>query len=196
MKLDGIIARNLTRDRVHPTLNRIEEQTALMWRTRNCDLENWVSFAVNRLDPLRRGTEAGVENQNLSFNRGCNVYDWEYARGETEIVTGAVDGLIVVDSVNVLVSSENSCRVFFSRTQLCVQVHACMNILCTYLFIWTPKLPQVATSFFWKRERQVNNALCYPWLKLKFTEGQITKIREHSSRCAWKRMFHVERVEP
>lgn len=78
MELDHIIARNLMQERMHPTLNGIEVQTALTWRSRNCDLENWVTFALNRLDRLRQEIEASVEHQILSSNNGCDVYclDW------------------------------------------------------------------------------------------------------------------------
>lgn len=74
MELDHIIGGNLMRDRMHSTLTGIAAQTLLTWRSRNRDLENWVTFALNRLDRLQRETEAGVEHRNLSLNRACNVY--------------------------------------------------------------------------------------------------------------------------
>ena len=44
----------------------------------NCDrIENWVTFALNRLDRLREEAEGGVKHRNLQLNRDFNVYGLE-----------------------------------------------------------------------------------------------------------------------
>lgn len=128
MELDHIIARNLMQGRMHPTLNGIEVQTALTWRSRNCDLENWVTFALNRLDRLRREIEASVEHQNLSLNSGCDVYCLHRIdvhrgmvdRPEREIVTSeTIEELIKRHQCVSTLKSVRESSWYFTMNELC-----------------------------------------------------------------------------
>lgn len=88
--------RNLIWDRMHPSWKWNRSATGFDTAiSKIVIIENWVTFALNRLDRLREEAEGGVKHRNLQLNRDFNVYGLDQMgvhrgvidRPETEIVT-------------------------------------------------------------------------------------------------------------